>query len=127
MARVCPSYCVSPLTCLPLLMGALSQVFGRVASGRGSGTIGRLTHGVLTREEYYEQAVVGVTFVRDRFDIHCQLNCQAQHSKPHQLDSAGRAFIHHVTYTATAATQLRCRLQLSICITWGSITSDWLP
>jgi len=33
------------------------QVFGRIASGQGTGTIGKLTHGLVTRELYYTHAV----------------------------------------------------------------------
>lgn len=33
------------------------QVFGRVRSGQGSGTIGILTGGVLTRTQYYEHTM----------------------------------------------------------------------
>ena len=33
------------------------QVFGRKMSGHGTGTIGHLTHGRITRTDYYEHAV----------------------------------------------------------------------
>ncbi len=34
------------------------QVFGRVRSGQGSGTVGKLTGGIVTRSSLYEQAVL---------------------------------------------------------------------
>lgn len=34
------------------------QVFGRVKSGQGSGTVGKLTDNIVTRAAYYEHAVV---------------------------------------------------------------------
>lgn len=34
------------------------QVFGRVKSGQGSGTVGKLTGNIVTRVDYYEHAIV---------------------------------------------------------------------
>lgn len=34
------------------------QVFGRIKSGQGSGTVGKLTADVVTRAAYYEHAVM---------------------------------------------------------------------
>lgn len=33
------------------------MLFGRFESGKGSGTVGHLTHDVVTRADYYEQVV----------------------------------------------------------------------
>lgn len=38
-------------------LGAL-KVFGRTRSGQGSGTIGMLTGGLLTRTQYYEHTMM---------------------------------------------------------------------
>jgi non-canonical (house-cleaning) NTP pyrophosphatase len=36
---------------------AAAQVFGRQRSGQGTGTIGKLTNGHVTREDYYAHVV----------------------------------------------------------------------
>lgn len=33
-------------------------MFGRVKSGQGSGTVGKLTGNIITRVDYYEHAIV---------------------------------------------------------------------
>jgi hypothetical protein len=55
----CQMVCVLRLThaCLPRCWWCCQQVFGRVQSGRGTGTVGHLTHGLITRQSYYEHAV----------------------------------------------------------------------
>jgi non-canonical (house-cleaning) NTP pyrophosphatase len=40
-------------------LGAADDLlFGRIDSGRGSGTVGHLTHNTVTRAAYYEQVIV---------------------------------------------------------------------
>jgi non-canonical (house-cleaning) NTP pyrophosphatase len=40
-------------------LGAADDLlFGRMGSGRGSGTVGHLTHNTVTRAAYYEQVIV---------------------------------------------------------------------
>lgn len=53
------------------------QVFGRVKSGQGSGTVGNLTNNLVLRADYYEHAVVMALIPFMNLELYSEFGLQA--------------------------------------------------